>query len=75
MKMPGIMHGFVGPYSTAMKNIENFEVFFSMIGHVALSKSVDWQCIGANSEDLQEEVSEIDRSDMKQILIGMSLLK
>ena len=75
MKMPGIMKGFVGPYSTAMKNIGNFEVFFALAGHLALKHNVSWECNGADAEDVKEEVADIDKDDMKAILKGMAILK
>ncbi len=74
MKMPGIMSGFVGPYTTAMNNIGSFEVFFAMAGHLALGRDVDWQCKGADMEEVTDEIGDIDKGDMKSILEGMAVL-
>ena len=74
-KMPGIMSGFVGPYTTAMNNIGNFEIFFAMAGYTALKSNVDWQCVGADADDVDGAVADIDRGDMRGILKGMKLLK
>jgi len=75
LKMPGIMKGFVGPYGTAMKNIGNFEVFFAMVGFTALKENVNWECKGADMEDVKEEVADIDKADMRATLKGMAILK
>jgi len=69
-KMPGIMRGFEGAYGTAMSNIGNFEIFFAAAGKLALDRKVDWECKGADMEDVREEVADIDRKDMQQILSG-----
>jgi hypothetical protein len=74
-KMPGIMPGFVGPYTTAMNNIGNFQVFFAMAGYLARKLKVDWQCKGADAEDVKEEIADIDLSDMRSILKGAAILK
>lgn len=75
LKMPKIMSGFVGPYSTAMNNIGNFEVFFAMSGYLALKHKVDWMCVGADKADVKEEVADIDKGDMRKILRGMAILR
>lgn len=75
LKMPGIMSGFVGPYSTAMNNIGSFEVFFATVGYTALKSDLDWQCVGADADDVVAAVADIDRGDMRGILKGMKLLK
>ncbi len=74
-KMPGIMPGFVGPYTTAMNNISNFEVFFAMVGHIAHRQNVSWECTGAVMKDVREEVADIDTGDTREILAGMAILK
>lgn len=74
-KMPGIMSGFLGPHGTAMNNIGNFEVFFAMAGYTALKSNVDWQCVGADADDVDGAVADIDRGDMRGILRGMEILK
>jgi len=68
MKMPGIMNGFVGPYPTAAANISSFEIFFAAAGKLALDASVDWTCSGADAGDVNDEIADIDRSDMAKIL-------
>ena len=68
MKMPGIMSGFVGPYPTAAANISSFEIFFALAGSIALERNVSWHCAGADMDDVNEEVSDIDRGDMREIL-------
>ncbi len=68
MKMPGIMNGFVGPYPTAAANISSFEIFFAAAGKLALDSSVDWACSGADADDVNSEILDIDRSDMAKIL-------
>ncbi len=68
--MPKIMSGFVGPYGTAMKNLGNFGVFFAATGKLALDKKVDWACDGADPKDVAEEVADIDRADMNEVLAG-----
>jgi len=67
-KMPGIMSGFVGPYPTAAANISNFEVFFALAGQIALTRDVDWSCAGADMDDVRDEIEDIDRADMREIL-------
>ena len=74
-KMPKIMKGFVGPYSTAMNNIGSFEVFFAMVGYTALKSDLDWQCVGADADDVVAAVADIDRGDMRGILKGMKILE
>ena len=69
-KMPGIMKGFEGSYGTAMNNISNFEVFFAIAGDLALKNKVDWACAGADMEDVRDEVGDIDRADMREIIAG-----
>ncbi len=68
MQMPGIMKGFVGPYSVAAANIGNFEVFFAAAGKLALDLGVDWSCEGADAADVASEIEDIDREDMAAIL-------
>jgi hypothetical protein len=68
MKMPGIMSGFVGPYPTAAANIGNFEVFFALAGRIALRQNVNWECAGADMDDVRDEVEDIDQGDMNEIL-------
>jgi len=67
-KMPGIMSGFEGSYATAMNNISNFEIFFAAAGRIALDKKVDWACKGADMEDVNDEIADIDKEDMREIL-------
>jgi hypothetical protein len=74
-KMPGIMKGFEGAYSTAMNNISNFEIFFAMAGYLALKYKVNWECKGADMEDVKAEIEDVDREDMREILKGMAILK
>ncbi len=74
LKMPGLMSGFVGPYSTAMNNIGNFEIFFAMVGHLADKKKADWTCKGADAAEVQSEREDVDAGDRKDILRGMKVL-
>jgi len=68
LDMPKIMSGFEGSYTTAANNMGAFEVFFAAAGKVALDGGVDWQCKGADAEDVSEELADIDRSAMAKIL-------
>lgn len=65
----------MGPHTTAMNNIGNFEIFFAMVGYTALRSNVHWQCVGADADDVVAAVADIDRGDMRGILKGMEILK
>jgi hypothetical protein len=74
-KMPAIMPGFVGPKGTAMKNLKNFEIFFAMVGHLALENDLNWSCTGADDKKVQSSIARIDHEDNLAILAGMDVLK
>jgi len=46
----------------------NFEIFFALAGELALALDVDWSCAGADMEEVRDEISDIDRADMREIL-------
>ncbi len=75
MAMPGLMGGFVGSYSTAMNNIGSFGMFFSANGYLAITSSADWTCDGADMEEVNEELEDLDHDDMMDNLKGMAILK
>lgn len=66
--MPKIMNGFVGPYPTAAANLGNFEIFFAAAGKMALENQVEWNCDGADEDEVGKELAKIDRNDMVKIL-------
>ncbi len=72
--MPRIMSGFEGPYTTAMNNIDNFEVFFAMVGWVARESGADWECSGTNMNRVNNEWGDVHWDRARRHLSGMDIL-